>query len=106
MKKYLIVPIPFLFTFLIAGLIWNTEAAPDTDSPQQDIWDLGTEQANDLQNDAKPTQKVKEELISKWLIIGTILSGIFLIILVFYDVWEGTRRRRLKKIYRQLEKER
>ena len=106
MKKYLIVPIPFLFTFLIAGLIWNTEAAPDTDSPQQDMWALGTDQANDHQKDVKPTQKVKKELLSKWLTIGTILSGMFLIILTFYDVWDATRRRRLKKIYQQLEKER
>jgi len=106
MKKYMIVPAPFLFTLLIAGLIWNTEAAPDTDSPQQDMWDLGTEQANDLKNDAKPTERVKAELISKWLMIGSIISGMFLIIILFYDVWEAIRRRRLKQIHQQLEKER
>ena len=106
MKKYLIVPAPFLFTLLIAGLIWNTEAAADTALPQQEIRDLGTQQSQDLQYDYKPTENMKAWLISRWLMIGTIVSAMFLTILVMYDIWEGVRRKQLRKIYNQLERER
>ena len=116
MKKYMIVPAPFLFTLLFVGLIWSIAAAGDTilsiaaagdtAHPQQEIRDPGTQQSQDLQYDYKPTENMKAWLISRWLMIGSIVSAMFLTILVMYDVWEGVRRRQLRKIYNQLEMER
>ena len=106
MKKYMIVPAPFLFTLLFAGLIWSIAAAGDTAHPQQEIRDPGTQQSQDLQNDYKPTEKEKVGLLEVYLLTGSIVSVMFLTTLITYDVWEGVRRRKLRKIYNQLEKER
>ena len=116
MKKYMIVPAPFLFTLLFVGLIWSIAAAGDTilsiaaagdtAHPQQEIRDPGTQQSQDLQNDYKPTEKEKVGLLEVYLLTGSIVSVMFLTTLITYDVWEGVRRRQLRKIYNQLEKER
>ncbi len=105
-KKYLLVLLPLLLTGIISGLIWRTESAPETSPEQRNIEDFVGQQQASPGEDVKPSEAVKSQLISRWLYIGAIISGMFLLVLLFHDLWDGVRKWHLKKIHRQLDRDR